>query len=64
MSKQISIFKNKTKKFEALFSDGHLTVIVWTGEKYRLEGKSLMFQTLDELSEYYKGTIKSIREIK
>ena len=62
--KQISIFKNKPKKLEALFTDGYLTVIVWTGEKYRLEGKSLMFQTLDELSKYYKGTIKSIREIK
>lgn len=62
--KQISIFKGKPKWLEVLFSDGYLTVIIWAGENYRLEGKQLAFDTLDALATYYKGTIKMIKEIK
>jgi hypothetical protein len=62
--KQISIFHGKPKRLEALFSDGYLTVIIWTGEAYRLEGKVMTFKTLAELAAHYKGEIKTIKEIK
>lgn len=62
--KQISIFSGKPKKLEALFSDGYLTVIIWDGENYRLEGKTKKFPTLNDLAEYYKGTIKALKELK
>lgn len=62
--RNISIFKGKPKRLEALFSDGYLTIILWDGDNYRLEGKQLTFKTLDELSKHYKGTIKSMREVR
>lgn len=61
--KNISIFKGKPKKLEALFFDGYLTNIIWDGEKYRLEGKQLKFDTIQGLSDHYKGCIRSLREI-
>lgn len=64
MFKPISIMAGKPKRIEALFSDGYLTVIVWTGSKYRLEGKSLEFDRVSELASHYKGEIKSMRELK
>jgi hypothetical protein len=62
--KQISIFKGKPKRLEALFSDGYLTIIIWDGNAYRLEGKQLTFNSLSDLSNHYKGTIKTMRELK
>ena len=62
--KNISIFKGKPKWIEAVFTDGYICTIIWTGYKYRLEGKTEEFETLSQLSDRYKGTIRSMRVIK
>lgn len=62
--KSISIFAGKFQKFRAVWEDGYITNIVWDNDHYRLEGNKRSFKTLSELMEHYKGTIKTMREIK
>lgn len=62
--KNISIFKGEPKKLKAVWLDGYITTILWTGEHYKIEGNKRLFKTLGELTTFFKGEIKTLREIK
>lgn len=62
--KSISIFQGKSKRLKAVWSDGYITTILWTGEYYKIEGNKRLFKTLQELTTFFKGEIKTLKEIK
>lgn len=62
--KNISIFQGKSKKLKVVWSDGYITTILWTGDYYKIEGNKRLFKTLSELAIFFKGEIKTIREVR
>lgn len=49
--------------YKAVFTDGYITWINFTCRGYNLIGKRLYFESTNELAKYYKGTIKSLRQV-